>query len=300
MYNLAMSYSTSEESAHLVTNRSCTTHLQVDEEPPIRSLQVAVASLSTRGTGAGHNAQNPIKVKEDSGDWPPSQEAAEFLHLHRNTQEKNLPDLFQVYGADLNFIDPTQPDPSLNIDDLTPNPTRTDGTKSGASGTSPRYGTDFLSTKIRKRYEQQAAIAAADNRFSDQQIERIRRYGMNAFSNVNTDDEEEAYLDPAYGPVPVFGPKPGQRKDLLWITIGSTADARIKLAMIALANRYTGHGTSMAELKSIAHYPTTTPCDIDLTNDLCNCFLQTDRQRQTWEEEEATLGPYVSATLVSA
>ena len=93
-----------------------------------------------------------------------------------------------------------------------------------------------MSTKIRKRYEQQAAIAAADNRFSDQQIERIRRYGMNAFSNVNIDDEEEAYLDPAYGSVPVFGPKPGQRKDLLWITIGSTADARIKLAMIALAS----------------------------------------------------------------
>ena len=85
---------------------------------------------------------------------------------------------------------------------------------------------------------------------------------MNAFTNVNIDDEVEAYLYQASGPTPYYRPDPGQRKDLSWIMAGLRAsyqaDARTKLTMVALAYRYTGHGTSMKELKAVAHYTQST------------------------------------------
>ena len=115
---------------------------------------------------------------------------------------------------------------------------------------------------------------------------------MNAFIDINVEDEEENYPDP------VSDPRATERKDLLWLMDGCPEDTKIKLAYRALASKYSGHGTTMSELKSkTLQIPSTTPCNSNFANTLCDCFLQaaTDMGKGRGNPRK-----YASATRASA
>ena len=62
------------------------------------------------------------------------------------------------------------------------------------------------------------------------------------------------------------------RRDVDWILSDTPLSKIGKLSQTALAHKWSGHGTSMVDLKKAANLPRKTPCTIPLFNILCDCL----------------------------
>ena len=203
--------------------------------------------------GTGSDARNPVTTHAETSSWPPLTEATQYLHLHPDVYFRHSQEMETIHGAELELIDLT----------LT-HAQRLGETRSDPTRTHSRSGP--IANSILTRFRQQAAIAADRGGYPAGQISRIEKFGLNAFTDNSTEDEEE------YHPDQVRHLRNTDRKDLIWITDGASADIKMKLAYMALASKYSGHGTPMSELKSRRQHPTLTSCNSNLANNLCDCF----------------------------
>ena len=138
---------------------------QEAKEPPTSSdgtqANVCVASLSTRGSGTGSDAPDPVATFAESGIWPPAGKANQFLHLPPELHDQFQERLGDEYGDRLDYID------------LTPA-----NTAIGSTATDPPKSAGTMA-----RFKQQAVIAAGSRGTASSQVSRIMKYGMNAYEN---------------------------------------------------------------------------------------------------------------------
>ena len=123
-----------------------------------------------------------------------------------------------------------------------------------------------ISRRIIERYNQQAVIATAKEAIPEL-IKLIRKQGLNTFGPVNISDEEEYY------DAPTPGPSVGERRDLAWLNSSNhPEDRKAKMAMIAVASRFFGHGTAATILKTNTGQSNRVPCSTPLITSICDCF----------------------------
>ena len=97
-------------------------------------VQVSIANISTRGPGfsTGIPSRNPIEKHNQTGQWPPLEEAVHYYHLHPEEYALHHEVLDKNYGNGLHaIIDPAQSNAPL----------RTEGTRSSLSGSTPTQTT---------------------------------------------------------------------------------------------------------------------------------------------------------------
>ena len=84
------------------------------------------------------------------------------------------------------------------------------------------------------------------------------------YEDLMLSDRKETYIDAEYS-------TNTNQKDVEWILSDTPLSTIGKISQIALANKWTGHGTSMVDLKARTRTPRNTPCSVPLSDTLCDC-----------------------------
>ena len=112
------------------------------------------------------------------------------------------------------------------------------------------------------------AVAASSDGQTDKIIgttyNRTIDHGNERYEDLMLSDRKETYANHVDFDT-------ANQKDVEWILSDTPLSTIGKLSQIALANKWSGHGTSMVDLKSRTEIPRDTPCTVSLSDQLCDC-----------------------------
>ena len=104
------------------------------------------------------------------------------------------------------------------------------------------------------------------SRLNDEEYNRISQYGYERHTNLFLSDHDQYHWENSENDLQDFG-----RRDVNWLLANTPLSTTGKLSQIAMTQKWSGHGTSMIDLKIKIGQPSTTPCSIEKMNQLCDC-----------------------------
>ena len=204
--------------------------------------------------------RDPVETYTTTRTWTPQLEAQKYYHTHPDAYDeasvKAAMDSRFPQGLPIQDLCPIQPDEPEDVSE--PEEFR-NLSRDRVTTLRARIQHAHLALSIESSPDGQA-----DRRTGEAQHRAIA-HGDERYENLMISDFKESYT----GPIIVDN---SIRRDIAWILAETALSRKGKLSQIALANKWSGHGTSMVDLKEAAGLSRKTPCTIPLFNKLCDCL----------------------------
>jgi len=217
--------------------------------------QINIVTVSPRNP----ELPNPVDTYISTAQWMPKEEIQKYYHLHPDVYDQD-----SVQTA----IGRRFPD-GLSVQDLCPipsdDPERVKEPRELRN--MPQNRKDYLQENIKQSHAEIVVEASPDgqtDKISGSAYNRTLTHGNERYENLMLTDHGETYTSHGDSDTTV-------QKDVEWILSKTPLSTIGKLSQVALAYKWSGHGTSMVDLKARTDTPRSTPCSVSLSDQLCDC-----------------------------
>merc|ERR1711994_112166 len=238
----------------------CRTFPSSDNPPKVKPKaitypQVNIVTVSPRDP----QIPDPVATFTATEQWMPKLEIQKYYHLR--------PDSYDQTSVQV-AIDRRFPD-GLPVQDLCPiPPDDPERVKEPPEFRNmPKERRDYIEENIRQNHAEMAIEASSDgltDKILGSTYTRTIIHGDERYENLMLSDRDETYTNHVDFDA-------ATERDVEWILSDTPLSTIGKISQIALASKWSGHGTSMVDLKARTETPRSTPCSVSLSDQLCDC-----------------------------